>query len=71
MISMKLLFRLPYFHSNIDSDEVLYYVKGNFMSRKGVSEGSILLTLEEFRTVPSLEEPRIQLGPPLQMNAQS
>lgn len=33
----------PYFHSNVDSDEVLYYVKGNFMSRKGVGEGSITL----------------------------
>ncbi|MBT2639716.1 homogentisate 1,2-dioxygenase [Bacillus sp. ISL-39] len=33
----------PYFHSNVDSDEVLYYVKGNFMSRKGVKEGSITL----------------------------
>lgn len=33
----------PYFHSNIDSDEVLYYVEGEFMSRKGVKEGSITL----------------------------
>lgn len=33
----------PYFHSNIDSDEVLYYVEGDFMSRKGVEEGSITL----------------------------
>jgi homogentisate 1,2-dioxygenase len=33
----------PYYHSNVDSDEVLYYVKGNFMSRKGVGEGSITL----------------------------
>ncbi|MDZ4723784.1 MAG: homogentisate 1,2-dioxygenase [candidate division Zixibacteria bacterium] len=33
----------PYFHSNIDSDEVLYYVEGDFMSRKGVKEGSITL----------------------------
>lgn len=33
----------PYFHSNVDSDEVLYYVKGNFMSRKGIHEGSITL----------------------------
>ncbi len=33
----------PYYHSNIDSDEVLYYVSGNFMSRKGVREGSITL----------------------------
>ncbi|KEO83543.1 homogentisate 1,2-dioxygenase [Tumebacillus flagellatus] len=33
----------PYFHSNIESDEVLYYVDGNFMSRKGIEEGSITL----------------------------
>jgi homogentisate 1,2-dioxygenase len=33
----------PYFHSNIDSDEVLYYAEGNFMSRKGVTGGSITL----------------------------
>jgi len=33
----------PYVHSNIDSDEVLYYVEGDFMSRKGVKEGSITL----------------------------
>lgn len=33
----------PYFHSNIDSDEVLYYAEGDFMSRKGVVDGSITL----------------------------
>ncbi|WP_308639690.1 homogentisate 1,2-dioxygenase [Paenibacillus silvisoli] len=33
----------PYFHSNVDSDEVLYYVKGNFGSRKGIEEGSVTL----------------------------
>ncbi|SFS58804.1 homogentisate 1,2-dioxygenase [Marininema halotolerans] len=33
----------PYWHSNVNSDEVLYYVEGNFMSRKGVKEGSITL----------------------------
>lgn len=33
----------PYFHSNVESDEVLYYVDGNFMSRKGVMEGSLTL----------------------------
>ena len=31
----------PYPHSNLDSDELIYYSKGNFMSRKGVTEGSI------------------------------
>ncbi|WP_460538257.1 homogentisate 1,2-dioxygenase [Echinicola sediminis] len=33
----------PYNHSNIDSDEVLYYVDGDFMSRKGISRGSFTL----------------------------
>ncbi len=33
----------PYVHSNIDSDEVLYYVEGDFMSRKGVKVSSITL----------------------------
>ncbi len=33
----------PYNHSNIDSDEVLYYVDGDFMSRTGISEGYITL----------------------------
>lgn len=33
----------PYNHSNIDSDEVLYYVDGNFMSRKNVSKGQLTL----------------------------
>jgi homogentisate 1,2-dioxygenase len=33
----------PYYHSNVNSDELLYYVEGNFMSRKGVHEGSITL----------------------------
>ncbi len=31
----------PYNHSNVDSDEVIYYVEGNFMSRKGIERGSI------------------------------
>ena len=33
----------PYSHSNIDSDEVLYYVDGDFMSRNHVNEGYISL----------------------------
>ena len=31
----------PYAHSNIDSDEIIYYVDGDFMSRKGVKKESI------------------------------
>jgi homogentisate 1,2-dioxygenase len=34
---------VPYNHSSVDCDEVLYYVSGNFMSRRGVGEGSITL----------------------------
>ncbi|MGB3342750.1 MAG: homogentisate 1,2-dioxygenase [Aequorivita sp.] len=33
----------PYNHSNIDSDEVLYYVDGDFMSRNEVEAGQITL----------------------------
>ena len=34
---------VPYNHSNIDSDEVLYYAEGNFMSRRGIDRGSFTL----------------------------
>jgi homogentisate 1,2-dioxygenase len=33
----------PYYHSNVNSDELLYYVEGNFMSRKGIKQESITL----------------------------
>jgi len=33
----------PYNHSNVDSDEVLYYASSEFMSRKGIEFGSITL----------------------------
>lgn len=33
----------PYNHSNIDSDEVLYYVDGDFMSRNDIAAGHISL----------------------------
>ena len=31
----------PYNHSNVDSDEVIYYVDGEFMSRRGIESASI------------------------------
>jgi homogentisate 1,2-dioxygenase len=34
---------VPYAHSNVDSDEVLYYCNDKFGSRKGIEEGSITL----------------------------
>ncbi len=33
----------PYHHSNIDSDEILYYVDGDFMSRNNIAKGQITL----------------------------
>jgi len=35
--------KIPYAHSNVQADEVLYYVRGRFGSRRGVEEGSITL----------------------------
>jgi homogentisate 1,2-dioxygenase len=34
---------VPYNHSNIDSDELLYYVDGDFMSRANVTRGMLTL----------------------------
>jgi homogentisate 1,2-dioxygenase len=34
---------VPYNHSNLDSDEVLYYVEGNYKARKGIEVGSVSL----------------------------
>ncbi len=33
----------PYAHANVDMDEILYYVEGNFTSRKGITAESISL----------------------------
>jgi len=33
----------PYHHSNVDSDEILYYVAGEFMSRNNIEQGMITL----------------------------
>jgi homogentisate 1,2-dioxygenase len=35
--------KVPYAHSNVQADEVLYYVRGQFGSRRGVEEGSFTL----------------------------
>lgn len=34
---------VPYVHSNVNSDELLYYIGNEFMSRKGIEDGSITL----------------------------
>lgn len=52
---------IPYNHSNVDSDEVIYYVEGNFMSRKGIEKGSITLHPEGIPhgPQPGLVEPSL------------
>ncbi len=35
--------KVPYAHSNVQADEVLYYVRGRFGSRRGVEESSLTL----------------------------
>ena len=35
--------KVPYAHSNVQADEVLYYVRGQFGSRRGVEEASFTL----------------------------
>jgi homogentisate 1,2-dioxygenase len=35
--------KVPYAHSNVQADEMLYYVRGHFGSRRGVEESSITL----------------------------
>lgn len=35
--------KVPYVHSNVEADEVLFYTRGNFASRRGVTHGSMTL----------------------------
>src|SRR5262249_8565018 len=35
--------KVPYAHSNVQADEVLYYARGQFGSRRGVEDASITL----------------------------
>jgi homogentisate 1,2-dioxygenase len=35
--------RVPFFHANVDNDEVLFYSRGDFFSRKGIGEGWLTL----------------------------
>jgi homogentisate 1,2-dioxygenase len=37
--------KIPYFHSNVDSDEVIFYSQGNFMSRAGSGIGQRSISL--------------------------
>ena len=49
---------IPYHHSNLQSEEMIYYVSGNFGSRKGVNVGSITLHPSGLRTARSPDSPK-------------
>ncbi len=35
--------RVPFFHANVDNDEVIFYSRGHFFSRKGIGQGWLTL----------------------------
>jgi homogentisate 1,2-dioxygenase len=57
---------VPYHHSNVDSDEVLFYVGGDFMSRKGagIEQGSMTLHPAGFVHGPQPGSAEAALGVP-------
>jgi homogentisate 1,2-dioxygenase len=77
--------KVPYAHSNVQSDEVLYYVRGHFGSRRGVLEGSFTLhprgiphgphpgTIVASRDVRSTDELAVMVDTfrPLQLTSQA
>jgi homogentisate 1,2-dioxygenase len=56
----------PYNHANVDSDEVLFYVGGNFMSRKGagIEQGSLTLHPNGFTHGPQPGSVEASIGKP-------
>jgi len=57
---------VPYNHANVDSDEVLFYVGGDFMSRKGsgIDQGSISLHPSGFIHGPQPGSVEAAIGQP-------
>ena len=53
---------LPYHHSNVQSEEVMYYVEGDYAARKGVEIGSFTLHPPGSRTARSRARSRRRSG---------
>jgi homogentisate 1,2-dioxygenase len=53
---------IPYHHSNLQSEEMIYYVSGKFGSRRGVDVGSITLHPSGRRMGRSLASQRSRSG---------
>ncbi|MCB1053958.1 MAG: homogentisate 1,2-dioxygenase, partial [Acidobacteria bacterium] len=54
----------PYAHSNVMSDEVLYYASSEFMSRKGIEYGSVTLHPDGLPHGPHPGRTEASLGKP-------
>jgi homogentisate 1,2-dioxygenase len=77
--------KVPYAHSNVEADEVLYYVRGRFGSRRGVEEASITVhprgiphgphpgTIAASRTMDRTDELAVMMDTerPLRLTAQA
>jgi homogentisate 1,2-dioxygenase len=59
---------IPYFHSNLDSDEVMYYVAGNYAARRGIEQGSITLHPRGIAHGPQAGAMEASLGAPRNTN---
>ena len=53
---------VPYNHSNLDSDEILYYVEGNYKARKGIEVGSLSLHPQGIPHGPHPGTPEATIG---------
>ena len=53
---------VPYNHSNVMSDEVIYYASSEFMSRKGIEYGSLTLHPDGFSHGPHPGKAEESLG---------
>ena len=49
---------MPFYHSNIDNDELLFYHDGDFFSRKGIDRGMATLHPAGVHHGPSRARPR-------------
>ena len=53
---------IPYHHSNLNSEEMIYYVSGNFGSRKGSRSARSRSTRRRSRTARNPASPRSRSG---------
>jgi hypothetical protein len=64
---------VPYYHSNVDSDEVMFYVDGDYEARKGsgIAKGSVSCIRAGMRTARSRVPSRPRWGPSTSTSSRS